>query len=223
LLTPRRASLKEYNIPSIVAGDADEYLFAALILTSAILLKGWLVFGLGQCWVMETTPPPLAALLDEINRALHTKLYHSALAVALSVPDVCASLEFDPAAPSWSTKATYEAWFNANLAGRFSNFSAADCYRLRGGVLHRAHFRHPKARYDRIIFLLPGSPIHAHDVVCTIAPDVVIGGMTRAEITGRDKTGEILYLDIVRFCDQIANAAREWAGNNQNNVNVQAN
>jgi hypothetical protein len=186
-------------------------------------LRGWLILGKSWCWIMDSIHPSVRALLGEIERALDAKLYYSAIAVALSVPDVCASLELDPAVPSWSTKDKYEAWFASNLGSIFKNLTASDCYRLRGGVLHQGHFRHPKARYDRIIFLLPDSPFRAHDVVVSIAKDVVIGGLTRAEITGRDQTGDVLYLEAVRFCKQIIEAARLWAIAKKDDANVQAN
>jgi hypothetical protein len=184
-------------------------------------MTGWLVPGMGWCWVVEQIHPSLGAFLGEIQKALNAHLYYAAIAIALSVPDVCASLEFDPTTPSWSTQAKYQAWCDTNLA--FKNLTATDLYRLRGGVLHQGHFRHPKARYDRIIFMLPNSSFKAHDVVVTIESDVVIGGKTRGEITGRDQTGTILYLDTVQFCQQIVEAALQWAVAKKEDANVQAN
>jgi hypothetical protein len=184
---------------------------------------GWLRLGDCWCWIIEPLHPSFRGFLGEIDRALNANLYYAALAIALSVPDVCASLEFDPSQPSWSTQAKYEAWFNSHLSNSFKNLTASDCYRLRGGVLHQGHFRHPKATYDRIIFSLPNSSFHAHDIIVTIAPDVKIGGLTRGEITGRDKTGTILYLDIVKFCRQIVEAAQLWAIANKDDQNVRAN
>jgi hypothetical protein len=89
--------------------------------------------------------------------------------------------------------------------------------------LHQGHFRHPKAKYDRIIFTLPNSSFVAHDVIVTIAPDVKIGGLPRGEITGRDKTGQILYLDVAKFCRQIIEAAKLWATAKKDDANVQLN
>ena len=62
-------------------------------------LRGWLILGKSWCWIMDSIHPSVRALLGEIERALDAKLYYSAIAVALSVPDVCASLELDPAVP----------------------------------------------------------------------------------------------------------------------------
>ena len=45
---------------------------------------------------MDPVPIEITAILREIERAIEAKLYYLAIAVSLSVPDICACLEFDP-------------------------------------------------------------------------------------------------------------------------------
>ena len=58
-------------------------------------------------WIMDQVPQELTAILAEIEKALDAKLYYLAIAVALSVPDICACLEFDSQAPKWANRDTY--------------------------------------------------------------------------------------------------------------------
>lgn len=104
---------------------------------------------------MDNVPTEISSLLLEIEKALEAKLYYLAIAVALSVPDICACLEFDPDKPKWATKASYVSWADANVVGRFRNLTGVDLFHLRGGVLHQGHFGHPKSAFDRVMFIGP--------------------------------------------------------------------
>ena len=73
---------------------------------------------------MTTTPPELDAILQEVERALKAELYYLAVAVALSIPDICACLEFDPDKPGWANDKTYAPWCDANL--NFKNLAGID-------------------------------------------------------------------------------------------------
>jgi hypothetical protein len=129
---------------------------------------------------MDQVRPELSAILHEIERALQAKLYYVAIAVALSVPDVCACLECDPDKPIWATFEKYVDWCNANI--KFVNLDGADLARLRGGVLHQGHFDHPKSKFNRVLFIGPESQIKAHDVVVSIAADVSFSGVSATEM-----------------------------------------
>lgn len=98
---------------------------------------------------------------------------------------------------------------------------------MRGGVIHRGQLSHAKARFDRIVFMIPGSPFQAHDAIIDIGDHVVIGGKTRAEITGnypgRAATGKVLLLDVEKFCRSLSDAARAWIRLKANDPNVRAN
>ncbi|RZN21130.1 hypothetical protein CWO90_33560 [Bradyrhizobium sp. Leo121] len=166
---------------------------------------GWLVLARDGSWRVDQLRPELAAILHEIERALDAKLYYVAIAVALSVPDVCACLECDPDKPIWGTVDKYTAWCDANL--RFASLEGADLARLRGGVLHQGHFGHPKSKFNRVIFLGPESPIKAHDVIMTVTDDVSFGGMSAMDLR---LAGRILHLDVLRFCQTIIDGAKNW-------------
>jgi hypothetical protein len=44
---------------------------------------------------MDNVPIEISTILNEIETALSAKLYYVAIAVALSIPDICACLEID--------------------------------------------------------------------------------------------------------------------------------
>jgi hypothetical protein len=166
---------------------------------------GWLVLARDGSWRVDEVRPELTAILHEIERALEAKLYYVAIAVALSVPDICACLECDPDKPIWATFEKYAAWCDANI--RFQNLDGADLARLRGGVLHQGHFGHPKSKFNRVLFIGPESSVKAHDVIMTVLDYVSFGGVSATELR---LSGQILHLDVVRFCQTIMDSARKW-------------
>src|SRR5947209_8449883 len=169
--------------------------------TFSISLTGYKqVLGVGGCWRMDQVPLELSSILHEIERALDAKLYYLAIAVALSVPDICASLEFDPANPRRANQDTYATWCDANIRPRFKNLTGEDIYRLRCGVLHFGHFGHDKAQFNRVMFIGPESAIKAHDVVVTVTPGVAFGGISAEDL---GLSGKLLQLDAVRFCQTV--------------------
>jgi hypothetical protein len=146
---------------------------------------------------------------------MSAKLYYLAIAVALSVPDICACFECDPAKPIWATSDKYIAWCEKNLAGQFTNVDGTDLFRIRGGILHQGHFDHPKSKFDRVMFIGPESAIKMHDIVVHVAPGVAIGGVPADQMR---LSGDILQLDVIRFY-----GARKWAVAMANEPNVEAN
>jgi hypothetical protein len=64
--------------------------------TCSTLLNGYrLVPGIGWCWIMDSVPIEITSLIREVGRALENKLYYLAIAVLLSLLDICVCLEFD--------------------------------------------------------------------------------------------------------------------------------
>jgi len=154
---------------------------------------------------VDQVRPELAAILHEIERAIEAKLYYVAIAVALSVPDICACLECNPDEPIWASFDKYAAWCDANI--KFQNLDGADLARLRGGVLHQGHFGHPKSKFNRVLFIGPESQIKSHDVVMSVADKVSFGGMSATELR---LAGKVLLLDAVQFCQTIMDSTRKW-------------
>jgi hypothetical protein len=66
----------------------------------------------------------METILQEIDKALNAGLCYLAIAMALTVPDICAALE----SPNGETNGPkYKAWYNANLANRYPRITDADC------------------------------------------------------------------------------------------------
>jgi hypothetical protein len=116
-------------------------------------------------------------------------------------------LECDPDKPIWATQDKYVAWCDKNLASQFKNLDGTDLFRIRGGILHQGHFDHPKSKFDRVMFIGPESRIKAHDVILTVSPGVKLGGFSVEELR---LVGDILQLDVQRFCQSITEGARTW-------------
>ena len=168
-----------------------------------------LVVGEGWYWRMgDTVPVEIMAILHEIDKALDAKLYYVAIAVALSVPDICASLEFDPDNPRRANETSYSTWWDTYGGAQFTNLAGIDLYRLRCGVLHFGHFGHAKAKFNRVMFIGPQTGFNGHDLVLTVAEQVAFGGVSAEELR---LSGRVLLLDVVRFCRSIMDTASAWS------------
>jgi hypothetical protein len=146
---------------------------------------------------MVAEPDPLEYILRDIGLALNGKLFYLALHLSLSVPDICASLEadLDPKKPWRGVEDRYIEWCSKHLEPHFKWFIASDCWALRGGVVHQGKlFGHPKARYDRIMFTLPGP--------------ITIGELLSQNNGGT--TQSVLSIDLGVFCDRMITAAKSW-------------
>jgi hypothetical protein len=72
--------------------------------TYSISLTGYITIrDSAWYWTMDLVPIEISSILDEIDKAIEAKLYYLAIAVALSVPDICSCLEFDPDKPRLRT------------------------------------------------------------------------------------------------------------------------
>ena len=156
---------------------------------------------------------PLDIILADIKRALEAGLFYLAINVSLSLPDICSALECDLIAnPQCKFKADrrYIPWCKKWLEPMFANFTAEDCWALRGSIIHQGQtFGHPKARYDRVLFTLPNGPwAGSHDNVADH-----IGGSTKA----------VLQLDAAHFCRSMAQATVNWYEASKHDPNVIAN
>ena len=146
-----------------------------------------------------TPPHPLESILVDIEKAIDAGLFYLAVHLALSVPDICGSLEcdLDPDKPWKKVEKRYKDWFTENLSDKFSIFTVDDCWAMRGGVVHNGTLKSNRssAKYDRIVLTLPSN-------------------FTLHECVSADNAGVIesaLQLDAVMFCQQVRDAARQWA------------
>ena len=150
---------------------------------------------------------PLASIYREIEQALAANLYYLAIAVTVSIPDICATLE-GKAPTDWNT---YKTWFRENAGDRFTNFGEDECYELRCGVVHNAKLMGGKvkrSKYDRIILTPPNSLALIHDGVMSN-----IGGLTET----------VLCMDVTMLCEAMIAAARAWERANERNETVSNN
>jgi len=76
-------------------------------------------------------PDVLDTYLRDMLRALDADAQHSALALALTIPDICGSIEF-PKEPKVGRR--YTDW--CDTWGKMLAVSGADCYALRCAFLH---------------------------------------------------------------------------------------
>lgn len=92
-------------------------------------------------------------ILDEINIAVESGLYNCALALALTIPDICGKVEFPK---ERSTGKRYRNWFDqyakdiftvvvkklpSNEDGVYPILTSEECYALRCAVLHAGNYR----------------------------------------------------------------------------------
>lgn len=156
---------------------------------------------------MRTSAGDLEIVLEDIERALQAQLWYMALAVTLSIPDICSLLQRDEQTDGWPKEEKYVRWFDTFMGPKYGFFSGQDCYRVRGGVLHKGRFGHPKAKYDRVLFGVPG-------------------GRRIRELLSENNGGIMetaLHLDLVTFCQEMIDCARSWYIMMKDDPNVKAN
>src|SRR4051812_6741597 len=109
---------------------------------------------------------PLSAILDDIQKAIDAKLYYPALLVALTVPEICSALALDKNVMVRGKH--YRSFVDKYTTPRELGCSGEDCYRLRGGVVHRANMAgHANFDATHVIFSLPesGGGVHAMSII----------------------------------------------------------
>jgi hypothetical protein len=134
---------------------------------------------------------PLDAYLADIAKVYAAGFFYLSIVAALSVPDICSSLElaFNDQR-RFKVQKRYEAWCKKYLEPRYDKFTAEDCWALRGGVIHNGQlFGHPNARYSRVVFTTTVKMYEA-----------------TSELFGQT----VLQMDVARFGESMIFAAWEW-------------
>jgi hypothetical protein len=144
----------------------------------------------------------ITPILNEIERCLAADLYFPAVAIALTLPDVCGSLETPSGTRGVRYGARYIAWYDSNVGSRFPALSGPECWSLRCGVSHSAALQEGGKEHTRIGFALP-HPSAMMFVGC------VFGGM--------------LVTDATAFCQVMMESARHWFAANGSEPVVLAN
>ena len=120
--------------------------------------------------------PTLELLCESVEISVRNQNWYSALAVALTLPDICASLESNDGNSSGDR---YARWFDENVGDRYkfhvgadrepvTFLAGGDCYALRCTVLHQGMFDISNQRARRALtgfkFIVPpqGQQIHCN-------------------------------------------------------------
>lgn len=141
----------------------------------------------------------METILSEIELAIKAGLYYLAVAMALTLPDICAALESEDGQTS---NKKYKAWYSANLAEKYPRMTDVDCYSLRCGVLHQGRCGHPNSQYGRVIFTIPNA---------------------QQNFFHNNILNDALNLDAPQFCADVVQSVRDWFVSSRHLVNVQAN
>jgi hypothetical protein len=139
-------------------------------------------------------------LIESVEMSLAGENWYAALAVALTIPDVCASLE---AADNKTSRKLYAAWFERYLSDKYGVdpyfgerwLAGDDCYALRCSVLHNASddISEQPAQVVLERFVLFADSRHCQ---------------RWSECSGMP---ELLVIDVSIFCRDLCDAARAWA------------
>ena len=143
-----------------------------------------------------------------IEKSIKSENWYSALALALTIPDICGRLSYPDLVKK--SQERYKKWFDEYLLcfyeiplnGRMFTFmSGGDCYALRCALLHegRDDVASQKARREvvsKIIFSTTGS--HCN------------------------KFNDVLTLNLQIFCSEVCQAVEVWSNDYKNDLSVQA-
>ncbi|MEM9686799.1 MAG: hypothetical protein AAF934_07740 [Bacteroidota bacterium] len=103
---------------------------------------------------------------------------------ALTIPDVCSSLESDDGI---ATRNKYVDWYNKWVVAP-ERINGKTCYYYRCSTLHQGINSHSEIDYPRIMFFPKNSKIKSH------------GGTIDGD----------LYVDVSQFVKDLVNGAKEW-------------
>jgi len=138
-------------------------------------------------------------ILSEIDRAIDAKLYFAALALCLTLPDMCAALE---SSNGKSSGTKYKNWYSENLQNNYPDITPADIWSLRCGVSHQGRFGNPQMQYAKVLFTIPN---------------------TQGNVFHNNILNDALNLDAVIFCRDVMSAVRGWFAEKKDDENVMAN
>ena len=126
-------------------------------------------------------------LLDDIQSALHAKAYYFALLGTLSLPGVCAAMEY----PDGVAKSDrYELSFNTRLGQKYRDqLTGKQCYQFRSSMLQEEPMLRQRLSSERVVFVIPGSG-------SSVGPTM--------------SANRVIYLDLHTFCCDMTDAVQGW-------------
>jgi hypothetical protein len=132
--------------------------------------------------------------LDAIEHSIESKNWYAAVALALTIPDICGWLED----PGKSSKQRYMEWFNNYLLPKYKNDSrgpnfafltGGDCYALRCAFLHEGGDDISRQKANEVLSRITFSTTDSH--------------LIRVN-------DEVLLLNVSKFCKEVCDAVRSW-------------
>ena len=139
--------------------------------------------------------------ISEIHRALELDLYNCALALALTLPDICGKVEF----PNENDSKAYKEWFKKYaeplftfpttvLPGgeiiNYTCFTNEECWALRCAVLHAGNYDVKRIPLSKVSF-------HAHKR----------DGKNYSHMVRNTQDADF---DVIDICQKICNAAEQY-------------
>lgn len=145
---------------------------------------------------------------EEIRTALNSNLYTVALVSALSLPDVCASLESPNMFEEKGVSVRYQQWYN-KYAKKHCLISSYLCYKYRCSMVHTCS-SHEKNKVSKIAFLIPGS------TNCAMSNCEVDITLNTPEGAVSEKA---VVIDIVEFVNGMIKSVEDWLEISKSNKN----
>ena len=148
--------------------------------------------------------------LDSIKLSLETNNYFSAIAIALTLPDICASIE---AEDNKTSRDKYCRWFNKYLVDKYTIFStdrnivvfsAKECYATRCSFLHQ------------------GTHITEHQDIISKEKNAVksVNFMNDTIFKGYIRLGDEITIDVKSFCQNMIIAVEQWILETRDNDSI---
>lgn len=140
-----------------------------------------------------------------IRNSLENQNWHAALFLSLAMPDICAKLEKPE---SGNAGPRYRNWFDkylasinkTNIMGHDVTFmTAGDCWALRCSLLHEGSDDVGEQRAMETVSQFRFTTMGVH----------------------RIKVGQVLVLNVARFCEEVCQAVEAWSRGVENNPEVQ--
>lgn len=149
---------------------------------------------------------PLHFVMHEIAGAFNAGLFYAAVNLSLSIPDICSSDEELEINNRFKVEKRYVPWCTKWLCSKMLHLTAEDIWALRGGIIHQGQtFGHPKARYERIVFILPDGRGNKFQIASSMRSDA--------------KPVTSISLDY--FCKVFLTTAEEWIEATKDNKDIQ--
>jgi hypothetical protein len=149
---------------------------------------------------------------DAVKRAIENENWYAALAVSLTLPDICGKLQDE----NLSSNKRYVKWFNEYLKKEYTSFVGADrrehqfltgedMYALRCSYLHAGEVNIESQWIRKVL-----------KDYKFVAPD-----KKHNNFIHRNQINDTLQLQVDQFCLDVCKAIESWVEDFKNDVNIQ--